>query len=180
MKDCVKEYVFRKVKVGDAEDFIRHVNRVWRMTYENIFPKEVFDKREENVKKKIDSFKERVVKRPQSLSYIVETEGHIVATMTAILNSNYDYFNTRGYADLESIYVDPLFEGHHIATHLKDLFIDWVKQNGAKKFVIGVLKDNIKARQVYEHWGGKLSDYTSHFEIYGVITPEVFYEFDVK
>ncbi len=176
---CINEYVFRKVQENDAENFIKHVNAVWKNAYKDIFPKIIFDKRDENIEKKIKTFKEKVVDRPQSIAYLVEIEGNIVATMTATLNSGYEYFKDKGYADLESIYVNPLFEGHHIATYLKNIFIDWAKQNGAKKFVIGVLKDNIKTRQIYKHWGGKLSDYTSHFEIYGVSAQEVFYEFNI-
>lgn len=176
----MREYVFRKVKEDDAESFIKHVNAVWKNAYKGIFPKVVFDKRDENVENKIMTFKEKVVERPQSIAYLVEAEEKIVATMTATLNSSYKHFKDKGYADLESIYVNPYFEGHGIAGHLKNIFVDWAKQYGAKKFVVGVLKDNTKARQVYKHWGGKLSNYTCNFEICGASVQEVFYEFDIK
>ena len=58
--------------------------------------------------------------------------------------------------------------------------IDWVKENGANKFVIGVLKENHKARKVYEKWGGKLSSHTQNFIKLGVGYKEVFYTYEIK
>ena len=45
--------------------------------------------------------------------------------------------------------------------------------------VIGVLKDNTKARKVYESWGGKLSQYEHDFVQMDVGYPEVFYTFEI-
>ena len=66
-----------------------------------------------------------------------------------------------------------------IGTKFKNLFVDWAKENGATKFVIGVLKDNFKARRVYEKWGGKLDSYTQPFIKLGVEYDECFYTFEI-
>lgn len=53
-------------------------------------------------------------------------------------------------------------------------------ENGASKYVIGVLKDNIKVRKVYESWGGKLSKYEKDFVKFGVGYKEVFYTYNLE
>ena len=49
-------------------------------------------------------------------------------------------------------------------------FNDWA-------YVIGVLKENHKARNVYEAWGGKLSEHEEGFLKRNVSYPVVFYTF---
>lgn len=44
---------------------------------------------------------------------------------------------------------------------------------------IGVLKDNVKARKVYESWGGTLSEHEQDFERMNVGYPESFYTFEI-
>lgn len=46
--------------------------------------------------------------------------------------------------------------------------------------MIGVLKENDKARKVYEKWGGKLDKYTQPFVKLGVGYDEVFYTYELK
>ena len=62
---------------------------------------------------------------------------------------------------------------------IKNIFENWAKETGATKYMIGVLKDNINARKVYESWGGTLSKYESDFVKLGVNYKEVFYIFDL-
>jgi inosine/xanthosine triphosphate pyrophosphatase family protein len=45
--------------------------------------------------------------------------------------------------------------------------------------VIGVLKDNHKARKVYEKWGGKLDNHEQPFVKLGVGYDEVFYTYEL-
>ena len=66
-----------------------------------------------------------------------------------------------------------------VGTALKDIFMRWAKEKGAEHFVIGVLKENIKARKVYESWGGQLSEYTYDFELNDVKYPECFYTLEL-
>ena len=70
-------------------------------------------------------------------------------------------------------------QGMGVGTALKDIFVEWAKSKEADRFVIGVLKENHKARKVYESWGGKLSDHEQDFMIMGKGYPEVFYVFDL-
>ena len=66
-----------------------------------------------------------------------------------------------------------------IGTALRDIFVKWAKQKKADKMVIGVLKDNAKARKVYESWGGTLSEHEHEFVQMDVGYPEVFYTFTI-
>ena len=60
------------------------------------------------------------------------------------------------------------------------MFEKWAKENGATKYVIGVLRDNHKARRVYEKWGGKIDKYVQPFVKLGVDYDEVFYTYDLE
>lgn len=42
------------------------------------------------------------------------------------------------------------------------------------------LKDNTKARAIYENWGGKLSEFEEDFVKLGVGYPEVFYTYNLE
>jgi len=98
--------------------------------------------------------------------------------MCGNINSLYEYFKA-DYADLKAIYIDPKFQRLGIGSAFKDIFEKWAKKNGATKYVIGVLKDNIKARKVYELWGGRLSEYENNYSKLDIEYPEVFYIFDL-
>ena len=84
------------------------------------------------------------------------------------------------YADLSALYVDPAFQGRGIGTAFKTIFEEWAGRNGASQYVIGVLKENQKARRVYEAWGGKLSESVTAFVKHNIAYPEVFYTFRLK
>ena len=66
-----------------------------------------------------------------------------------------------------------------IGTALRDIFIEWAKEKDAKRYVVGVLKENSHARRVYESWGGELTEHEHDFTVMGVGYPEVFYTFDL-
>ena len=57
---------------------------------------------------------------------------------------------------------------------------EFFKNDYADRMVIGVLKDNAKARKVYESWGGKLSEHKHDFVQMNVAYPEVFYTFELN
>lgn len=50
----------------------------------------------------------------------------------------------------------------------------WTKQHGASQFVVGVFKNNHKARKVYEKWGGKLDTYTEPYVKLAKVTNKFF------
>ena len=97
--------------------------------------------------------------------------------MNGKIKSGYAHFEDC--ADLEALYIDPEFQGKGIGTKLKDIFFNWAKEKGATKVVFGVLKDNNKARKVYEAWGGTLSKFENGFVRLGVPYPEAFYTYDI-
>ena len=102
----------------------------------------------------------------------------IIGLILGIIGFIIEYFHNE-YADLVGLYIDPKYQGMKIGTNLKNIFEKWAKENGATKYMIGVLKDNINARKVYESWGGTLSKYESDFVKLGVNYKEVFYIFDL-
>ena len=98
--------------------------------------------------------------------------------MCGSITSSYEYFSYE-YADLIALYIDPKFQGNGIGTSFRKIFEKWAKENGDSKYVIGVLKDNLKARKVYESWGGKLSEHEQDFVKLDIGYPEVFYLYDL-
>ena len=169
----------RKVKPEDARGWVILHNKVWRDAYKNIFPEEVFIDRESKMEEKIKTFADRMKNDNENIAYVAEYDGEIVGMMCGSIKSSYQKFNN-GYADLVALYIDPNYQGLGIGSSFKNIFEQWAIENGATQYVIGVLKDNVKARKVYESWGGKLSEFEEDFVKLGVGYPEVFYTYDLQ
>lgn len=170
--------IYRKAIEKDSREWNEIVNRVWRDAYKDIFPEEVFIDKENRIEEKEKRFIEKLVNNKNMILYVAECENKIVGIMIGEINSGYEYFHNE-YADLVGLYIDPKYQGMKIGTNLKNIFEKLAKENGATKYMIGVLKDNINARKVYESWGGTLSKYESDFVKLGVNYKEVFYIFDL-
>lgn len=168
----------RKVEAKDEKTWFKFKNKVWRIAYKDIFPEEVFVEKEKNAQEKEKSFMDNIYNNNEKIALVAEYNGEIVGVMLGVIKSNYEYFKS-DYADLCVLYIDPNFQGKRIGSSLKNEFEKWAKANGAKKYVIGVLKDNYRARAVYESWGGKLSEYEQDFYQLGVAYKEVFYTYDL-
>ena len=134
--------------------------------------------KEKNVEEKEKNFNQKICNDNKNIALVAEYKGEIVGIMCGSINSNYEHFNLE-YADLIGLYIDSNFQKKGIASNFKAMFEDWARKNGASKYVIGVLKDNKKARAVYEKWGGKLSTYEEDFYKMGVAYKEVFYIYDL-
>lgn len=170
---------FRKASKQDAEQYIALRNKVWRVAYQNIFPEQVFLEKEAKAEKEIANFEEYYYNDNTKITYVAEIDGKVVGILMGVMQSEYEYFSSLGYADLQALYVYPEYQGMGIAGNLKKIFEAWAKQNGANKYVIGVLKENAKARKVYEKWGGELSNHTQPFVKLGVGYEEVFYTYSL-
>ena len=168
----------RKVKPEDARDWFVLGNKVWRDAYSHIFPEEVFIEKDNQVEEKTKTFTDKMKNDDKNIAYVAEYNGEIIGIMRGSINSSYNHFNE--YADLIALYVDPKYQGLGIGSSFKNIFEQWAIENGATQYVIGVLKDNIKARKVYESWGGKLSEFEEYFVKLGVGYPEVFYTYDLQ
>ena len=168
----------RKVESKDAREWFIFGFKIWRDAYKNIFPKEVFVDRESKLEEKVKNFDNKMQNNEKSIAYVATYNGEIVGTMCGSIKSSYDQFGE--YADLIGLYVDSRFQGCGIGTTFKNIFENWAIENGATQYVIGVLKDNIKARKVYESWGGKLSEFEEDFVKLGIGYPEVFYTYDLQ
>jgi len=175
----MKEIIIRKVKSEDAEQYIKLRNLVWKDAYKNIFPNEVFIAKDARANAEIKDFDKVYYNDNKVITYVAVAENKIVGILWGKMESEYVYFKNLGYADLMAMYIHPEYQGLGIATRLKNIFTTWAKENGAKHFVIGVLKDNIKARKVYEKWSGKLSNYTNQFIQLDKEYEEVFYTYKI-
>ena len=169
----------RKAKPEDAKNWFILVNKVWRDAYHHIFSEEVFIKKDNRVDEKVKTFDDTMKNDNQNIAYVAEYNNEIIGIMCGSINSSYEYFHS-DYADLIALYVDPKFQGCGIGSSFKNIFEQWAMKNGASKYVIGVLKDNIKARKVFESWGGKLSEHEGEFVQLGVGYPEVFYTYNLE
>lgn len=168
----------RKVTQTDATKWFKFVNKVWRSAYINIFPKEVFLEKEKSIEEKEKNFNKKICNDNRNIALVAEYKGKIVGIMCGSINSNYEHFNLE-YADLIGLYIEPDFQKKGIGSKFKEMFEECARKNGASKYVIGVLKDNQKARTIYEKWGGKLSAYEEDIYKLGVAYKEVFYIYDL-
>ena len=94
---------------------------------------------------------------------VAEDKNKIIGLVNAKLKSFNPHFAEHGFADLEALYIHPDYQHAGLGSEFKSRFIKWAKENGANKYVIGVLKENLPARKVYEKWGGKLDEFTRSF-----------------
>ena len=172
------EISYRQVRNEDGHEWYSLLNRVWRIAYAGIFPEEVFDERDRGIDAKVSEFTEEKFLGERKIAYVAEAEGKILGLMFGTLDSDYGYFKN-DYADLVALYVLPEYQGMGIGNRLKDLFVEWAREKGAERFVIGVLRDNSKARKVYESWGGTLSEHEQDFVVMNVGYPECFYTFEL-
>lgn len=168
----------RKVKPNDAKNWFSLRNKVWKEAYKHIFPEEVFIEEDKQIEKRVLTFNEKMKNNNNTIAYVAEYDGNIIGIMWGSIKSLYEYFHSE-YADLIALYIDPNYQGLGIGKSFKKIFEQWALENGASKYVIGVLKDNKKARKVYESWNGKLSEHVQDFERLGVGYKEVFYTYDI-
>ncbi len=168
----------RKVNQADATKWFKFINKSWRSAYKNIFPEEVFIEKEKNVEEKEKNFSQKIRNDNENIALVAEYNSEIIGVMCGAINSKYEHFKLE-YADLIGLYIDPSFQGKGIGSSFRKIFEEWARKNGATKYVIGVLKDNQKARTIYEKWGGKLSAYEEDFYKLGVAYKEVFYTYDL-
>lgn len=170
------EIIFRKADKSDAAQYITLIENVWKDAYKDIFEPAVFAEREKRINDRIGSFEKSYLNDSAKLCYVAEADGKVVGVLWGTLTATYEHYREAGYSDLVILYVLPEYQRLGIANRFKGIFVDWLRQNGKDKFVIGVLKDNHKARCVYEKWGGVLDDFSQQFGNYGV--DEVFYLYD--
>lgn len=175
-----KNINIRPVRPEDAEKHIRLGNLVWRDAYKDIFPEEVFIQKESRLQDMMKTFSQFVYNGGDRIGYVAEVDGELVGFISGKLSANYEHFKKQNYAELMAIYILPEYQGKGLGSTFKNLFLDWARKNNVKKFVIGVLKDNHKARKVYEKWGGQLDKYTQPFVRLGVEYDEVFYTYDLS
>ncbi len=179
MKEKIN-YVIRKVEPKDARQFIELHNFVWKSAYKDIFPAEVFAAREAKTERRIAGFADHFLNNNEKICYVAELDGRLIGLMAGNIKSLYSHFGEINFADLNAMYIHPDFQHIGIGTKFKDIFVNWAKENGAKKFVIGVLKDNTAARKSYEAWGGKLDDFKNAWTELGKDYEEVFYTYDLE
>ena len=172
------EIKYRPVQKEDAYEWYTLLDEVWRDAYGHIFPKEVFDGRDYAREERVNGFTEDKYVGERKIAYVAECDGKIVGLIFGTLDTDYEYFKNE-YADLTALYVYPEYQGKGIGTALRDIFTEWAKTKKANKYIIGVLKDNIKARKVYESWGGELSEYEYNYVVMNVAYPIVFYIMEI-
>ena len=172
----VDSVTIRKATPEDARGWETLGIQVWRDAYRHIFPEEVFLEKESRLEEKIARFNDWAKNDSESITYVAENGGKIIGIMCGSIRSSYEPLHT-DYADLIALYVDPAYQGRGIGTAFRKTFEEWARVNGASQYVIGVLKENHKARNVYEAWGGKLSEHEEGFVKRNVSYPVVFYTF---
>ncbi|MDR3293650.1 MAG: GNAT family N-acetyltransferase [Clostridiales bacterium] len=171
------EIKIRKAIKEDAEAFHK-VGLASRLSaYAHIFSKEVLERQEAELPRQIKDMPERL-KRQSQYYYVAIVDEKVVGSLVVMLSSNYPRYKSLGYADLEAIHVLPEYQGMGIGRKFFNAATKILLKNGATKMIIGVLKDNHKARAVYEKLGGVLDDYEQPYIKFEESYDEVFYKFE--
>ena len=177
----ISDVIIRKGKLEDARQYISLQDSVFRFAHKDVFPPEVFHEREMDKQKRIEEFSKDIYNDKKRMTYVAEDQDaeELIGLISGDLISNNDYYKQLGYAELTDIYIKLTYQRFKFGTKLKNIFVDWLKQNGATKFVIKVLEDNTRARRVFEKWGGVLDEHSESIVVLDVEFKEVFYIFDL-
>ena len=123
----MEEIIIRKARLEDAERYVDLNNLVWRDAYKHIFPEEIFIEKEKMKDVKMAQFCD-YVKNEDNMVYVAEKSGELVGLILAGTSSFYPYYADLGYADLMAVYVHPEYQGKGIASRLKKVFDEWLKE----------------------------------------------------
>lgn len=167
-----------RCKVDDAEQYINFLNLVWKNAYSNIFPEEVFQRRDHGKQNFINGF-ERFLNDKNNFYICAKIDNNIIGILFGNLKTHNMKYQNLGFAELGAIYVHPDFQRQGIGKQLKNYFEKWLKENGKDKYVIGVLQRNKNAIKTYESWGGKNMGRIFKTEIMGKKYNEIIFEFRV-
>jgi len=176
----MKSIAIRKTKESDAEQHVKLHAKVWRDCYSHIMPKEIFDDNDAKIEERIENFAKRGINKDGFINFVATDSNRIVAFAIGLIESKYDHYRELGYAELMAIYIDPEYQSLGIGRKLFNKITNELKKRNCDKMVIGVLKENQKARKAYEKWGGKLDVFEKPFEKMGYSFPEVFYLYDFE
>lgn len=168
--------LIRKVRKDDAKQYIKLINSVGELFIKIFFQKKylLIEK-----KKQRTELKALLINSIMIMCYVAECKGIIVGAINGTIKSTYEHFLEGDFADLVGLYINPNYQGKGIGTKLKNIFEDWARKNGARKYIIGVLKDNNNARKIYESWGGELDNWEQKFYKLDVGYDEVFYKYNL-
>ena len=130
--------MIRTANEEDAERIVRiHLNS-WRSTYNNIFPKEVFDKQESEYNTRVENIKKAI--RNGTSNYVLLEEEKIVKAFIC-------YGDARGtkykdYKEIYSIYIESNNQKKGYGTKLIKYCFNMFKKAGYKRVIIRCLKEN--------------------------------------
>ena len=176
-----EKIVIRRIENSDAEEWVKLKDMVWRSSYSEVFPEEVFRDQESRLEERIETFKNRNLNKNGHIGFVATINKKIIAFADGTTLSWYDHYRQLGYADLGGIYINPDYQHLGLGRRLFDKVVKEFKKLGCDKLVIGVLKANAQARNAYKKWGAKMDDkYEKPFVKLGVEYPEVFYLYQIK
>jgi len=171
--------IIRRVKEGDARAWVLLRNAVWRSSHGQIYPKEVFDKRDREVEERIKKFKERINESGYA-GYVATVNDKIIGFADGVPLSHYNYYKKQGYAELMAVYVNPKYNHRGAGRALAYEVCKQLKKLGPTKAVTCTLKDNRQARLACEKAGGVLDAHEEYFIEFGKEYPTVFYLYDLS
>lgn len=134
--------MIREANINDVDEITDLLLDTWETTYNNIFPKEVFEQRRNTRNNRIESIKIII-----DTIYVYEEKGKILGQLSII--------DARGYIDageVQSIYVLKEAQGKGIGKQLLNKAFDELRKK-YNKIIIRCLKDN-SSLEFYKYIGG--------------------------
>lgn len=134
--------MIREANINDVDEITDLLLDTWETTYNNIFPKEVFEQRRNTRNNRIESIKSII-----DTIYVYEEKGKILGQLSII--------DARGYIDageVQSIYVLKEAQGKGIGKQLLNKAFDELRKK-YNKIIIRCLKDN-SSLEFYKYMGG--------------------------
>jgi ribosomal protein S18 acetylase RimI-like enzyme len=159
----MEKVTIRHAIQADADAIAHFHVRVWRQTYRELAPAEIYAALDENRRR--NTWHETLsANNPDQIVLLAELEGMLVAIGAAGAPSA-EIFGDLG--EIKNLYVDPDLKRQGIGRLLLSKLASHLRERGFPGVGLGVVDGNVPAMAFYEALGGKrIGEYTDHGPIW--------------
>lgn len=166
--------MIRNANAADAERITRiHLNS-WRITYNNVFPIEIFDKQESEYNIRVQKIKESIINN--SSNYIVLEEDNIIKAFICYGDARGDKY--KWFKEIYSIYIEKDNQKKGYGSKLIKYCFNLFKKKGCNDVITRCLKGN-SAEEFYHKIGGTVVD-SEYCTLHEIDITENIYRFNLE
>ena len=163
--------IIRKAKEEDAKEIAQINNIEWKITYKELLPEWIFNKREENIEERIEKMKKSI--KEKNNIYVAVDNDKIVGFASYGASKQEDFPNE---GQIYACYILDDYHGASIGRRLIIRAMESLVNDGYTTMVSGCLKGN-SANEFHKSVGGVYQK-TVDFEVFGYKALENLYYYE--